>query len=413
MKILIINCFYFPNLIGGTENSIKILADELANRGNEVAVFTTDANNKFLVEEINNVRVYRSTGKNVYYTKEKKNRIKKFVYKLIELRNYFVLTDLRKALNEFKPDVVHTNNLFNMSPYVLKYIKKNNIKIVHTIRDYWFMCPHSTLLNNKSEICENASFLCKIYRNYYRYLSKFADVVTAPSNFTLDLLIKNGYFKNSKAICVSNAIDFNEEEVIKNISKREKNDNVEVNFLFIGNLHKSKGIEYLIETFKSINNKNIKLIICGKGQLEHYVKQAALADKRIIYKGAVYETDKKNVLLESDVLIIPSIWYEPFGRVIIEAYKYGMPVIGTDMGGIPEVIDNNLTGVIVNAYNKSGLEAAIRYFSNRDVVNKHLCNIPKKLDKYSVKKQIDKFLEIYKYGISHGGKDDKSIEKYL
>lgn len=404
MNILIVNTFYYPNLVGGTENSIKLLAEELVLQGNNVAVFTVDSQKGFYSEKINNVTIYRSNGKNVYNSLADKNGVKKLIYKIIEMRNYFVLSDLKKVLDEFKPDVAHTNNLFNMSPLILKYIKERNIKIVHTLRDYWFICPKSTLLNIKGDPCtkyctEHNAFSCLshvVYRDYFKSFTKYIDTVTAPSQFTLDLFVNMGYFRHNNTICIPNAIDFDENEVKNIINERMRKKKNIVNYLFIGNLLKSKGIQYLIESFKCTKNENSRLIICGDGDLKDYVRKSVLSDNRIIYKGAIYEEEKKNVLLESDVLIIPSIWYEPFGRVIIEAYKYGMPVIGTNMGGIPEIIDKDVSGVVISALNKDELIDAINHFSDTEVIKKYLINLPQKLNEYSLEKQINKFIEIYK-----------------
>ncbi len=100
---------------------------------------------------------------------------------------------------------------------------------------------------------------------------------------------------------------------------------------------------------------------------------------------------------ESDVLIIPSRWPEPFGRVILDAYKYCMPVIGTNMGGIPEIVDQNKTGILINNNNlENELEKAIIYFSKKKNILNNMINIESKLNDFNICIQVEKFTEVYK-----------------
>lgn len=400
MNILIINPFYYPNVIGGTENSIQILAEGLVKRGCNVGVFTSDSRGKLTIEEINGVKVYRSSGRNVCSIIDifKKNVgiFKKILFKAIDFRNYLVTKDLQYVLKDFNPDIVHTNNVFGVTPYVWKYIKKNKLRLVHTIRDYGIMCPKGYLLTKKSNICTYPHLACKIYRLYIKSLSKYVNFVTAASKFTLDLILKNGYFPNASSQYIYNSIEFDQEKLKNIINTKLDKDSQEVKFIFIGNLVKPRGIEFMINAFKKIGNENIKLIICGSGELENYVTEQAIDDDRIIFKGRVVGKQKEELINSCDVLIIPSMFQEPFGRVIIEAYKYGLPVIGTNLGGIPEIVKNYETGIIVNHVDENELVNAIKYFTERKNIKDMLKNIEETITRFGTETQIDLFLNIYK-----------------
>lgn len=389
LKILFITSYYYPNMLGGTEHSVKLLAEGLKERGHEVFVISSDKKDKE-TEIINGVHVYRF---NLKYRSELISW--KIIRKAFEFRNYFIKNKLEELLDHIKPDIIHTNSLFYLSPIVWKIANKRGIKVVHTLRDYWGICPKCTLLKKDNTICTNKNILCKLHQLNYESYAKYVDYVTAPSEFTLKKYKEHKVYIDTPGKMVSNAIDFDvkaHSEIVK--MRNERNDQI-VNYLFIGSLETFKGIEYLIEAFKNVKLDNIRLNICGVGKLTDHVKELIKDDNRIQYLGRVDNGDKEKVLLMSDVMIVPSIWYEPFGRVVIEGYKYALPVIGTDIGGISELLDNSVSiGVSPGVHEE--LEKAIIKLSDRSEIKKYLNNFSKTFDKYKLSKQLCDFEEIYK-----------------
>lgn len=151
----------------------------------------------------------------------------------------------------------------------------------------------------------------------------------------------------------------------------------------------------MIESFKEIDNENIRLIICGDGTLKEFIIDATNKDSRIDYRGKLTQKELEEVYMESDVLIIPSIWDEPFGRVVIEGNYYGMPVIASDRGGIPEIIKTLKGGIIYNSLNKEELKNAIIKLSNRGLYANFRENILKKMYNYDISQQVERITEIY------------------
>lgn len=389
MRILIVNTYYYPNMIGGTEQSVKLLAEGLKKQGHEVFVLTGDKD-KEEYEVVEGINIIRLDLKN------KANFIEKLLRKGLEFNNFFIKSKVEEIFDKIMPDVVHTNNLFYISPIIWKIAKSRNIKVVHTLRDYWGMCPKTTLLNHNMQICSNKKVLCKVHMKNYINFSRNVDVVTAPSQFTLDLYNKNGIFNESKNIMIPNAIDIDINEHLKIIEKRKLKNSESIKYLFIGSLHEHKGIEYLIESFRDIKNENISLTICGDGPLKEFVEKSCKNDKRISYLGCVFKEEKEKVLLDSDIMIVPSIWYEPFGRVVIEAYKYGLPVIACKIGGINELLSKEIS-IGIREKNKDDLRNAILTLSNRYIIKEYINNIHKYIDIYNIDKQIDNFIKVYNY----------------
>lgn len=387
MKILIINTYYYPNMVGGTEQSIKLLAQGLREKGYDIYILTGDRQGK-QYEEIDGIKIIRLDLRN------KSNIAQKLLRKALEFNNIRIKNTISNILDEIKPDVIHTNNLFYISPIVWKLANERNIKIVHTLRDYWGLCPKTTLLDKNMNICDNKKNICKLHSKNYMNFSKYVDIVTAPSDFTIDLYNKSGMFINASKCMIPNAIDIDEIEHSDIIERRNKIVTEEIKYLFMGSLDKHKGIQYLIETFRKIDDNNIRLTICGKGSLKSFVEEQAKEDSRITYLGSVFGDDKKRILMEHDVMIVPSIWYEPFGRVVIEAYKYGLVVIACKIGGINELLNDDVS-IGVSIKNKEELNNAIVTLNNRENIKYYIKNMKQYILKYDLNRQIDKFIEVY------------------
>lgn len=399
MKILILNTWYYPNIKGGAEQSTKLLAENLVKSGNEVAIYSIDSKTESIEKEvIKGVTVYRGNGGG-YLNKIKSNNniFNKLLIKYKDIYNYDSNKEIIKVIDDFKPDIVHSNCLSGISISVWRKIKLKKIPIVHTLRDYALMSPRGILENEDSK----KNILYKIYLQTYKYIcskySKMVDGVTAPSVFTINTFIDNGYFKNAKLKkCVVNSINYSNEELINNIRYQENKKSSIINFLFVGRLLELKGLKRLIETFKVIDDENIRLIICGDGDLKPYVTESQLNDNRIEYKGKLTQDELKEVYKIADVLIIPSIWDEPFGRVVIEGNYYGVPVIASNRGGIPEIIETLKGGMSYNSENNEELKKAIEKFSNRNLYSSFRKSIKNNMYKYDINQQIDNFTSIYK-----------------
>lgn len=392
MKILILNNYYYPNMEGGAEFSIKLLAENLVKRGHTVYVLSMDSepNRRILDYEcINGVIVYRSYAKAIYrrrIIKDKTHISDKIANGLHSIHNYKMNRDVKKVIKEINPDVIHTQNMVSMSYWVWKYANRRNIPVVHTLRDYWLLDP-TTNIGGTPKLFE------KVFRGYHRKLSnKYVDVVTSPSKRTLEIFLKNRYFRNSKQQTIVNAISFDNkllDECL--IEKRSRTDIVK--FIFAGKVTESKGVKVLIEAFDKSRAK-ATLEICGTGDLEEWI--SAHNYSNVYLHGKLCQEDLFSEYRKADVLIVPSLWEEPFGRIVIEGAQFGLPTIGSNMGGIPEIIEQLSYGTVYDSNNVDELALLISEYSDRKILNQLYLAGPDNLDFYSVHKQILEFEEVYK-----------------
>lgn len=333
MKIVIVCTLYPPYILGGAEKSTALLAEGLLEQGHDVFVITTGQEEEQV--KINGINVYRLKNRNIYwrYPQRDKPLLKKAIWHLFDIYNVFYQKSLKRIFTSIHPDVVHTGNLCGLSCCVWNVAKSMDIPVVHTLRDYYLLCPQQTMLKgNKS--CDTQCFICKKYSIVKKTMSGKVDAVVGISNFILSLHKKNGYFKNAKCDCV-----------IPNSVKQEdiiNYDNKNKDVGYIGRLSPEKGIEFMIDAFRMSNNENnVKLRIAGTGnkKYENYLKQK-YNDKNIIFLGQCNQTDFFNTI---SLLIVPSLWNEPFGRVVIEAYSHHIPVFMSDNGGLKELAEPGLS----------------------------------------------------------------------
>lgn len=119
-----------------------------------------------------------------------------------------------------------------------------------------------------------------------------------------------------------------------------------MSFIYVGRLDELKGIKVLFEAWKMMGESAPELIVCGIGPLEEwckeYIKENQLTN--IDMRGKVENTEAKKLIAQSEALILPTLWYEGFPMVIVEAYSAGTPVIGSDIGNVGCLIEDGVTG---------------------------------------------------------------------
>ena len=398
---MIINSFYAPDIRGGAEYSVKKLVEGLQAKGHEVRVLCTgDYDTEEVIDGINVIR-FSTFGAHKEKNIHDVPRWRRLIGHLLDIWNLGNSKRLSKEIDHFKPDVINTNNLYRITPIVWKIAKKKNIRLVHTIRDYYLMCPLVAMSCKKTDgkKCTKPMLACKLHRSMNRLHSKYVDCVTAPSSLTLNVLTGDGFFRNSKKIVIPNATDYQENKVLSILKKRKQNacNKNKVSFVYLGTLSEQKGIRWMIESFNQLEEGSAKLYIAGKGDLQEYVEKEADKNQNINFVGFLSEHDVSELLVKMDVLICPSLWEEPFGRVVLDAYKHAMPVICSDMGALPELVKDGITGFVVGARNQPELTKKMQYYVDfqREILVQAENGV-KELHHYTIEHQLVEFENCYR-----------------
>ena len=397
MNILIVNTWYYPNMKGGAEQSVMALAEQLQRDGHKVGIMSGDSkSNQVEIDIHNNIYTYRVE---THITKSKNNFFDKLSSKTHDIINISIQKKIDIIIGDFKPDIVHTNSLTGISFDLWRYLSKKGIPIVHTLRDYSVYSPKGLLERvDEMPVCYRLFHL--FYSKVNKYYSRYVSYCTAPSTFTLESIYSLSFFEDVPFKCVPNAVNIDLNTTRNNILKK-KQQNRELKYvLFAGRLFAFKGLKLLLDSFELLDNDNYRLIICGSGEMESDVVDLSKKDFRIVFKGMLTKEELNREYFNADVVVFPSLWDEPFGRIIIEANNNGTPIITTNRGGIKEIMDNIRGGILLNEETPTELASAIVDMLETDK-EEYYENIIINIDKYSLVKQAKVFETIYNDVLLH------------
>ncbi len=255
---------------------------------------------------------------------------------------------------------------FKYVSYLKKVKKEKKIDILYLIswNEKFLLAPIATKLGMKVFFVEHRLMGRFIFWNpfrfFYQYGSNFAKII-AVSNAVEKGLIKVG-IKKERIRVIHNGVEIKQFSQNKNIMFRKKTNEIVVGT--VSRLSDDKGIKYLLEGFKiaSCKNSNLRLKIIGSGpkekEFKNLSKDLGLSDK-VEFLGRVDRKKIPNFLNSIDIFILTSVWGESFGIVLVEAGIMEKPCITTNIGGMPEVVLNNKTGLIIKPYSSQDVSDAL------------------------------------------------------
>jgi glycosyltransferase involved in cell wall biosynthesis len=335
MKILIISSLYPPHVIGGAEKAAAELAEALVRRGHVVVVVSLHPESNEIVEDRNGVRVYRLPLDNFYWPfgrTEKLSVLRRLAWHIREMWNPVAARRLGKILDAEIPDVVNTHNVCGFSLAAWQQVKRRKLRLVHTLHDYYLMCPRCTLFD-KGRNCEKRCLSCKVLTFNRRRLSRLPDSIVSVSRHALDEHIKRDYLEARPATVI-----YNIQSGFKSPPQQTPNGGhllSDLVFGFIGRVEEEKGIETLLAATRQLRSSNWKLKIAGKGIAGYVDKlKRKFTDSRIEWLGF---TDAAKFYASVNVVILPSLWAEPLPYVCVESLHAGKSLICASSGGIPEI----------------------------------------------------------------------------
>jgi len=328
--------FYPPYHVGGACIHVKLLAEELARRGHEVHIlFSMDAYNmkgKTARAEAESERIF---------THPIKTGLSLSPYAAYVLGSSRpVIRNFRSLMQEVKPQIVHHHNVSLLGYDILA--KRGNYLNLYTAHDYWLICPQSTLLRARSKVCETASCtFCGLPNGrppqLWRKLASFASAVES-----LDVIISPSEYARARIAKKFEARSTTIPNFAPNPPHSIPPSGMSDFFLFVGRLEHYKGILGLIRGYGQIEKQLAsKLVIVGQGPLAEPMHDSIRkydTRHRIVYLEGIDRSVLYGLLRDARALIVPSIWPENCPLVALEALSVGTPVLGTNLGGLPEII---------------------------------------------------------------------------
>lgn len=390
-----VNKFLYPN--GGSETYIFKLGDYLKSQGHEVEYFGMEHEGRCVGNSVN------------AYTSDMDfhggSKLAKLTYPIKTIYSKEARKKIRLVLDDFKPDVVHLNNFnYQLTPSVIlevvKWRKKANKKcrIVYTAHDYQLVCPNHMMNNpNTHKNCEkcvggkfinclkgkcvhgsSAKSAVGMAESYFWNIKgtyKYIDSFVCCSEFMKTKLDTNPVFAG-KTVALHNFID-----------KVEWKDTAKKDYiLYFGRYSDEKGIGTLIEVCKSM--PDMQFVFAGNGPLENTVNNVPNI------KNVGFRTGDKleKLIREARVSVYPSEWYENCPFSVMESQMYGTPVLGANIGGIPELIDVGKTGELFESGNAVDLkDKLLKILEKSDEYSENCKNI-----KFNaISEYYERLMEIY------------------
>lgn len=376
MKVLLVNKFLYPK--GGAETYVFGLGKMLTKHGHEVQYFGLKNQKNIVGNKANAFVTDMDFSQGV-----KKNL--KAPFRIIY--NSEARRKIKKVLDDFKPDVVHLNNIqYHLTPSIIleihKWRKENGkiCRIVYTTHDYQLICPSHGLFDINIKPCEKCltghyyhCFNTKCLKNsraksllgtldgyFWKYNKAYSyvDNYICCSYFIKSKLDKQDRFKNH-TIGLHN---FKDITPLQDVQKKDY-------ILQFGHLSKDKGTDTLIEAAKRM--PDYKFIFIGYGASSEKMKGIP----NIEYLGFKTGEELYKIISEAAVSVCPSEWYENCPFSVIESISLGTPVVGSRIGGIPELIDEGKTGELFKAGNVDELIVKLKkILESKEILNNYVKN---------------------------------------
>lgn len=279
---------------------------------------------------------------------------------------------IRNTIRREKPDVAHVHNCFPLiSPSVYHVLSTEGIPIVQTLHDFRFLCPMAFLMRNGA-VCEdcNKSLLKSVRHGCF----KKSTVQTIPVATMLRLHKSLGTFQKKIDVYVcltktqlrvfsASGFDTNKLIIKPNFVEDTyggQTDGIGKYAVFIGRLSEEKGLRTLITAWKSLPDVPLKIIGDGPDSGEYIAIVNDLGIKNIEFTGLKPHAECMNILDGARFLIMPSVWYETFGLVIVEAFCHEKPVIASRLGAMQDIVKDEVNGLLFEPGNPTDLAQKVR-----------------------------------------------------
>lgn len=342
MKVAFVSTLYAPNERGGAERTVRILAETLVANGHEAVVISLSPDAVARDSVLNGVKVYYVPLANIFWKQSEaaRGRWSRMLWHGIDAWNPVMASRVRRILEREQPDVVQTGNLQGFSASLWRMVRQLNIPLVQMLHDYYLGCPKSTMTSAGGN-CAQQCRMCRVYTTPRRMYSNLPAAVISLSRRMLTRLENTGLFAEVPHKYIIHGVN---NARPRTTARRDKPPGAPIVIGYLGRMENTKGIEVLLEAARLLPSHQITVALGGKGD-DGYVAglERQYGSDNVRFLGFVKPADFFELI---DVLVVPSVWEEPLGRVIYEGYAHGIPSIVSNVGGMPEIVDAGRTGYV-------------------------------------------------------------------
>lgn len=375
-------------------------------------------NNGYDAEIFTSSRWAQKGHKYEKYFPERYDTLAKYLKNIIKYYyNWEAGSKIKYVIEDFKPSIIHIHSLRTpaLTYAVLKEIKESKIPTIMTLHDCFLVCPMMSLVMGNGQKCSDIKckglnkFNC-IYNKCGKNLEQsirlammsFVNKITGydncikhfitPSEALRKIILDaNIGIQSNKISTINNFLSEYELKTIPNFQNKGY-------FLYVGRLDIVKGVHYLLQVIKELP-RTIELHIVGKGTEESNLKQYAKENNltNVKFLGFKNREEIKEEYQNCIATILPCNWFENFPTTNMESFINGKPVIASNLGGIPEQVEHNKTGLLFEPANVTELkECILKYWNNPEIVVEHGKNgYQKAIQLYNEERYFNELSRIY------------------
>lgn len=337
LRVLHLSSLYPPHIVGGAERSVSMLAEAQAKAGWTVAAACL-SKEAWQTETRHGVSVFRMPHGNNFWLEDwpEHSQFAREWAKFKQQANFGIEHRFGDVIDQFRPDIINTHSLVDVSTRVWHAARKRGVPVVHTLRDFDLLCAASSMYRETGP-CLDRHLKCRILTFTKQFDQRLVDAVSAVGQAVLLRHLDYGFFSHvpetlRRVIWNTATVEGIDAEYARPFRTGP------LVFGYLGRISPEKGVDILLQAARKLPATGWRLVIAGAAPQGTEAFRQLADGLPVEFLGF---TKPKALFDQIDMLVAPSLWAEPLGRTVIEAYQAGVPVIGSRSGGIAEVINDD------------------------------------------------------------------------
>jgi glycosyltransferase involved in cell wall biosynthesis len=266
--------------------------------------------------------------------------------------------------------------------------------VIHTLHDYSLMCPKASMYQ-RGVNCAGQCTVCRAYSLPGKLMSTHVDAVVGVSRHMLNQHLRAGYFSHAAVRrIIYNGLPSAPQDAVAARPRA----GAPLRLGFVGRLTPNKGIGELVAQMHEWTGR-CELVVGGTGNPDYERELRSRAPANVRFLGFV---DPAQVYRDIDVLVVPSLWHDPLPTTVLEAYQYGLPVIASARGGLPEIVEHGRTGFLFEPDDPAGLQRSIHMFAHDcGLAAQMRPEVARKSASFTLERMRSEYLELLMQAVQH------------
>jgi glycosyltransferase involved in cell wall biosynthesis len=359
VKILIISNMFPPYIMGGAEMAAHSLALWLAGEGHTVHVLTSAhrrelVGTKTMAENLTVERYYFASPYQIYQAQPQQAVMKAAWH----AHDHFHFTSegiAAEVIERFQPDIINTHSLQGIGYNLLRAVARSGVPCVQTLHDFGFLCINVNRFKDGQE-CDRHHLPCqfstRIKRSYLSEIPRLA--FWSPSQALLEAFGPH-LPPSAQAVAIPLPLTFEQPSLEPCMSDRP------IRLLYVGQVTPWKGVAFLLEVVMRLTGERpFQLHVIGDGSDLSMLREKYPGSSGIVFHGKLPPEEVGGHMAKADLLLTPSLWFENAPLVISQAIRMGLPVFASRIGGLPELVDDLVSGRLLAAGDAAAWSAALK-----------------------------------------------------